>query len=40
MKLKLLLVALVILGLAVESYADCNKNEILKLIDKGFLRVR
>ena len=36
MKLKFLLVPLAVLGLAVGSYADCSKDEILKLIDKGF----
>ena len=36
MKLKFVLVALMVLGFAVASYADCNKNEIMKLIDKGY----
>jgi len=36
MKLKFMLVPLAVLGLAVGSYADCSKDEILKLIDKGF----
>jgi len=36
MKLKFLLVPLAVLGLAVGSYASCSKDEILKLIDKGF----
>ena len=36
MKLKFMLGLLAVLGLAVGSYADCSKDEILKLIDKGF----
>jgi len=36
MKLRFLLVPLAVFSLAVGSYADCSKNEILKLIDKGF----
>ena len=38
MKLKFVLVPLVVLGFAVGSYADCSKDEILKLIDKGFTK--
>ena len=38
MKLKFVLVLLVVLGFAVGCYADCSKDEILKLIDKGFTK--
>jgi len=38
MKLKFVLVPLAVLGFAVGSYADCSKDEILKLIDKGFTK--
>ena len=31
-----MLVPLAVLGLAVGSYADCSKNEIFKLLDKGY----
>jgi len=34
--MKFILVPLAVLGLAVGSYADCSKDETLKLIDKGF----
>ena len=36
MKLKFVLVPLMVLGLSVGSYADCTKDEIMKLIDKGY----
>jgi len=36
MKLKFVLIPLVILGLSVGSYADCSKDEVLKLLDKGY----
>jgi len=36
MKLKFMLVPLAVLGFVVGSYADCSKDEIMKLIDKGF----
>jgi hypothetical protein len=36
MKLKFVLVPLVVLGFAVGSYADCSKDEIMKLLDKGY----
>ena len=36
MKLKFILVSSMLFGFAVVSYADCSKNEILKLVDKGF----
>ena len=38
MKLKFVLVPLAVLGFAVGSYADCSKDDILKLIDKGFTK--
>ena len=38
MKLKFVLIPLVVLGLVVVSYADCSKNEIMKLIDKGYTK--
>jgi len=36
MKFKFVLVPLVVFGLVVGVYADCNKEEVFKLIDKGF----
>jgi len=36
MKLKFVLVPLTVLGFIVGSYADCNKDEVLKLLDKGY----
>ena len=38
MKLKFVLVPLAVLGFAVGSYADCSKDDIIKLIDKGFTK--
>jgi len=38
-KLKFLSGLLIILGLAVGSYADCTKDEILKFLDKNFSKV-
>ena len=38
MKLKFVLVPLMVLGLSVGSYADCSKDEIMKLIDKGYTK--
>jgi len=38
MKLKFVLIPLVVLGLVVVSYADCSKDEIMKLIDKGYTK--
>ena len=38
MKLKFVLVLLAVLGFAVGSYADCSKDDIIKLIDKGFTK--
>ena len=36
MKLKFMLLPLAVFGLVVGSYADCTKNEIMKLIDTGY----
>jgi len=36
MKLKFMLLPLAVFGLVVGSYADCSKDEIIKLIDKGY----
>ena len=38
MKLKFVLVPLAVFGLVVGSYANCSKDDILKLIDKGFTK--
>ena len=38
MKLKFVLVPLAVLGFAVGSYADCSKDKVTKLIDKGFTK--
>ena len=38
MKLKLILVPLAVFGLVGVSYANCSKDEIIKLIDKGYFK--
>lgn len=38
LKLKFVLIPLAVLGLVVVSYADCSKDEIMKLIDKGYTK--